>query len=132
MKVGFTAGAFDLLHAGHISMFQEAKTVCDYLIVGLHADPSKEREIKNTPIQSVVERQIVLKACVYVDEIIVYETEEDLEDILSTLHLDIRIIGEDHRGGFLTGGEICRVRGIEVYYNERKHMFSSSFTRSKI
>ena len=96
MKVGFTASAFDLLHAGHISMLKEAKEQCDYLICGLHIDPQIQRESKNQPIQTVVERYAQLKAVSYVDEIIPYETEDDLMDILALMNVDVRILGEEY------------------------------------
>ena len=123
---GITAGAFDLLHAGHVAMLQEAKTVCDHLTVAIQIDPSIDREYKNQPIQSIVERQIQVKAIKYVDEIIVYNRECELEDILMTLPYDIRIIGEEYRDKDFTGKQICKDRFITVYYNSRGHDFSSS------
>ena len=103
MKIGITFSAFDLLHAGHVSMLAEAKQNCDYLIVGLHIDPSLERDNKNKPIQSLIERQIQLKGCKYVDEIICYESERDLLNILATTKWDVRIIGEEYRNKVFTG-----------------------------
>ena len=125
-KVGFTASSFDLLHAGHILMLEEAKTVCDHLIVALHTDPSIDRPEKRKPIQSVVERQIQLKAVKYVDEVVVYETEEDLMNLLKTLPIDIRIVGEDYVGKNFTGFEYCANNDIEIYYNSRRHNYSST------
>lgn len=125
-KVGFTASAFDLLHAGHILMLEEAKRVCDHLVVALQADPSIDRPNKRRPVQSLVERQIQLKAVKYVDEIVVYETEDDLLDLLQTLPIDIRIVGEDYAGRDFTGRDYCLSHGIEIYYNSRKHDFSST------
>jgi glycerol-3-phosphate cytidylyltransferase len=125
-KVGFTASSFDLLHAGHILMLEEAKTVCDHLIVALQTDPSIDRPEKRKPIQSVVERQIQLKAVKYVDEVVVYETEEDLMNLLKTLPIDIRIIGEDYVGKNFTGFEYCAANDIEIYYNSRRHTYSST------
>ena len=114
-KVGITCGAFDLLHAGHIIMLEEAKTVCDHLIVALQTDPSIDRpDDKNAPCQTIVERQIQLKAVKFVDEIIVYETEQDLYQIFKTLPLDIRIIGEEYKEIHFTGREICKKRNIEI------------------
>jgi glycerol-3-phosphate cytidylyltransferase len=130
--VGFTASAFDLLHGGHILMLQEAKTICDYLIVALQVDPSREREHKNKPSQSLIERQIQLKATKYVDEIIVYETEEDLVEILKSIPMNVRIIGEDYLGKDFTGKQYCMDNGIEIYYNRRKHDYSSSGLVNKI
>ena len=126
MKIGITCSAFDLLHTGHIVMLQETKTVCDYLICALQVDPSKTRKNKNTPSQTIVERQIQLSAVKYVDEIIVYETEEDLENIFASLKIDIRIIGEEYKQKNFTAKDICKKRNIEIYYNDRKHNFSST------
>ena len=126
---GITAGAFDLLHAGHVAMLQEAKTVCDHLTVAIQIDPSIDREYKNQPVQSIVERQIQVKAIKDVDEIIVYNRECELEDILRTLPYDIRIIGEEYRDKDFTGKQICKDRFITVYYNSRGHDFSSSELR---
>jgi len=132
MKKGFTCGAFDLLHAGHVLMLQEAKTVCDYLIVGLQTDPSLDRKEKNRPVQSLVERQLQLSAIRYVDEVVVYERELELEMIFSALPINIRIIGDDHMYKKFTGKKICEERGIEIHYNTREHGFSSSELRRQI
>ena len=132
MKIGFTTSTFDLLHTGHILMLQEAKEQCDYLICGLHVDPSIEREEKNKPIQSIVERQITLSACRFVDEIVVYQTEKDLEDILLTLPIDVRILGIEYKDKEFTGRNICEQRGIEIVYNGRDHSFSSSSLRKRV
>ncbi|MBS1549859.1 MAG: adenylyltransferase/cytidyltransferase family protein [Bacteroidetes bacterium] len=125
-KIGITFSAFDLLHAGHIKMLEEAKTVCDYLIVGLQLDPTLDRPNKNKPTQSIVERYIQLKACRSVDEIIPYNTESDLMDILKSFVIDVRIIGDDYREVNFTGKEYCEQKGIEIYYNKRDHRFSTS------
>ena len=132
IKIGFTASAFDLLHAGHVSMLEEAKSVCDYLIVGLQVDPTIDRSTKNKPIQTVVERYIQLKSCKYVDEIIPYVSESDLEDILSTMHINVRILGEEYKHQDFTGRDICKKRNIELYFNKRDHRFSSSELRNRI
>lgn len=132
MKIGFTASAFDLLHAGHVLMLEEAKKHCDYLIVGLQADPSLDRPAKNTPVQTVVERYLQLRACKYVDEIIPYATEQDLEDILSGMHIDIRILGVEYRDKDYTGRDICKKRDIEIIFNERDHRYSSSELRKRV
>lgn len=130
--IGFTCSTFDLLHSGHILMLAEAKTVCDYLIVGLQTDPSIDRPgIKNKPIQSVVERYLQLEAVKFVDEILVYQTERDLEDMLMFLPISIRFIGEEYEGKNFTGKEICEDRGIKIWYNSRKHRFSSSELRKR-
>ena len=132
MKVGFTASAFDLLHAGHIIMLKEAASVCDYLICGLQVDPSKDRPEKNRPVQSIVERWTQLNAVSYVNEIIPYESEQDLEDILKTYPIDIRIIGEEYREKPFTGRQFCEQNGIEIHYNQRKHRFSSTELRGRV
>ena len=132
MKVGFTCSTFDLLHAGHIMMLREAKTVCDYLIVGLQTDPTIDRPEKNAPVQTLVERYIQLSGIEYVDEIIPYQTEQDLEDILNMFAIDVRILGEEYKDGKFTGRAICAKRGIELYYNKRDHRFSSSDLRKRV
>jgi len=132
MKIGFTASTFDLLHAGHISMLREAKEHCEYLICGLQIDPSVDRPTKNSPIQTIVERQVQLSAVKYVDEIIVYRTEQDLEDILEMYHIDIRILGDEYRDKDFTGKDICKKRGIQLYFNKRDHRFSSSELRRQV
>jgi len=132
MIVGFTCSAFDLLHAGHVAMLREAKSQCDYLICGLQIDPSLDREEKNTPIQTIVERYTQLQAISYVDEIIPYVTEEDLLDIISMLPIDVRILGDEYRNKEFTGKEICQKRGIKLYFNNRDHNFSTSSLRKKV
>jgi glycerol-3-phosphate cytidylyltransferase len=132
MKIGITFSAFDLLHAGHIKMLEEAKRQCDYLIVALQTDPTLDRPEKNSPTQSVVERYIQLKACLHVDEIVPYATEQDLEDILRSFKLDVRIVGEEYREKSFTGRSYCEEKGIELYYNGRDHRFSSSSLRKVV
>jgi len=132
MKTGFTCSTFDLLHAGHVSMLREAKGQCDYLICGLQIDPSLSRPIKNSPTQTVVERYVQLSAVKYIDEIIPYSTEKDLEDILEMYPIDIRILGEEYRDLDFTGKDICRRRGIQLYFNKRDHRFSSSDLRLRV
>lgn len=131
-KVGFTCSTFDLLHAGHILMLAEAKSVCDYLIVGLQTDPSIDRpDKKNKPVQSIVERYVQLSAVKFVDEVIVYDTERDLEDLLMFLPINIRILGDEYKDTDFTGKNICELRGISLYYNSRRHRFSSSELRKR-
>ena len=132
MRIGFTCSTFDLLHAGHIQMLREAKEQCDYLICGLQVDPSKDRESKNSPVQSLVERYTQLNAVKYVDEIIPYETEKDLEDLLQMYNIDVRILGEEYKDQTFTGRAICAKRGIELHYNKRDHRFSSSDLRERV
>ncbi len=132
MKIGFTCSTFDLLHAGHIQMLRDAKEQCDYLICGLQIDPSLDRPEKNSPVQTIVERHTQLSAIKYVDEIIPYQTETDLEDILNMLHIDVRILGEEYKNGKFTGRAICAKRGIELFFNKREHRFSSSDLRNRV
>jgi glycerol-3-phosphate cytidylyltransferase len=132
MKTGITFSAFDLLHAGHIKMLEEAKSHCDYLIVGLQTDPKLDRPEKNSPTQTVVERYIQLKGCKFVDEIIPYTTERDLEDILRSYKIDVRIVGEEYLDKNFTGRLYCEEKGIELYFNKRDHRFSSSGLRKEV
>lgn len=132
-KIGIVFSTFDLLHAGHIAMLAEVKNHCDYLIAGLQTDPTIDRpDTKNKPIQSIVERQITLSATRYVDEIVVYQTEKDLEDILLTLPIDVRILGIEYQEANFTGKDICKRRGIEIVFNGRDHSFSSSSLRKRV
>jgi len=129
---GFTCSTFDLLHAGHILMLAEAKSICEYLIVGIQSDPTIDRpDVKNKPVQSIVERYVQLSAVKFIDEIIVYDTEKDLEDLLMFLPVTIRIIGEEYRDKPFTGKNICEDRGIKIFYNSRTHRFSSSELRQR-
>ena len=131
-KVGFTCSCFDLFHAGHVAMLEEAKQHCEHLIVGLQIDPSKDREDKNKPVQSLLERQMQVRACKFVDEIIVYETEKDLKTILKTLPINIRFIGSEYIIEGFTGRGICKKKGIRIHFNKRLHDFSSSELRERI
>ncbi len=132
MKIGITFSCFDLFHAGHVKMLEEAKRNCDYLIVGLQIDPTIDRQSKNKPTQSIVERYIQLKACVFIDEIVPYSTEAELLEILQSFKIDVRIIGEDYIEKEFTGKSYCNENNIEIIYNSRKHSFSSSNLKSKI
>jgi glycerol-3-phosphate cytidylyltransferase len=132
-KIGITFSTFDLLHAGHIAMLAEAKNHCDYLIVGLQTDPTIDRpDTKNKPVQSLVERQIQLSACRFVDEIVVYQTEQDLIDLLLILPVDARILGVEYEHKDFTGKQECFNRGIEIIHNRRDHSFSSSSLRKRV
>lgn len=132
-KIGITFSTFDMLHAGHIAMLSEAKNHCDYLICGLQTDPTIDRpDTKNKPVQSIVERQIQLAACRYVDEVVVYQTEQDLVDLLLILPLDVRILGVEYAEKNFTGRSECIDRGIQLIYNGRDHSFSSSGLRSRV
>ena len=133
LKIGIVFSAFDLLHAGHMAMLAEAKNHCDYLIAGLQTDPTIDRpEVKNAPIQSIVERQIQLAACRYVDEVVVYQTEQDLVDLLLILPLDVRILGAEYEDKDFSGRGECYDRGIELIFNSRDHSFSSSSLRKRV
>lgn len=132
MKIGITFSAFDLLHAGHITMLEEAKRQCDYLIAALQTDPTIDRPEKNRPTQSVVERYIQLKGCKFVDEIVPYATEQDLEDILRSFRIDVRIIGDEYKDKNFTGRTYCEEKGIVLYFNVRDHRFSSSSLRKEV
>ena len=132
-KIGITFSTFDMLHAGHIAMLAEAKNHCDYLICGLQTDPTIDRpDTKNKPVQSIVERQIQLAACRYVDEVVVYQTEQDLVDLLLILPLDIRVLGVEYQHQNFSGYEECGMRNIELVFNGRDHSFSSSSLRKRV
>lgn len=132
-SIGITFSTFDLFHAGHIAMLSEAKNHCDYLIAALQTDPTIDRpDTKNPPVQSIVERQIQVSACRFVDEIVVYQTEKDVEDILLTLPLDVRILGVEYENKDFTGKDICYDRDIELVFNSRDHSFSSSNLRERV
>lgn len=132
MIVGITASTFDLFHAGHVKMLEDAKQQCEWLIVALQTDPTIDRAEKNKPVQSIVERYIQLSACKWVDEIIPYATEKDLEDILNSFKIDVRILGEEYKDKPFTGRQICQDRGIKLYFNKRDHSFSSTELRQRI
>jgi glycerol-3-phosphate cytidylyltransferase len=132
MKIGITFSTFDLFHAGHVKMLEEAKRQCDYLIVGLQLDPSLDRAEKNSPTQSIIERYIQLKGSKHIDEIVPYVLEQDINDILRSFKIDIRIIGEEYRDKNFTGREYCELKGIKVYYNSRDHRFSSTMLRTQV
>jgi glycerol-3-phosphate cytidylyltransferase len=133
MKVGITFSTFDLLHAGHIAMLREAKQHCDYLIVGLQTDPTIDRpDTKNKPVQTLVERYAQLNAVKFVDEIVPYQTEQDVTDILELFEIDIRFLGEEYREKDFSGKDVCRKRGIDLHFNKRDHRFSSSDLRKRV
>ncbi len=128
MRIGFTCGAFDLLHAGHVVMLEEAKNNCDYLIVGLQSDPTLDRSDKNKPVQSIYERFIQLNGIKYVDEVIPYDREATLVDILNTKPIDVRFVGEEYEEKDFTGSHLP----IEIYYTSRQHTFSSTDLRKRV
>jgi len=129
---GITFSSFDLFHSGHVAMLKEARNNCDYLMVGLQTDPTIDRPEKNKPIQSVFERYVQLEGCKYIDEIIPYETEKDLIDILLTYDINVRFIGEEYRTNEFTGKQLCVDKSIKIYYNKRQHSFSTSGLRKRI
>lgn len=133
-KIGFTCGSFDLLHAGHNLFLEQCKNLCDHLIVGLHTNPKNERTWKNKPIQTIYERFVQLKACKYVDEIIPYDTENDLLNIFATVPMNIRFLGEDYKSSQsdFTGKTLCSEMYIAICYVSRKHNYSSSELRQRI
>jgi len=128
MKKGFTCSSFDLLHAGHILMLKDAKEQCDYLIVGLQTDPTLDRPEKNKPIQSHKERYIQLEAVKYVDDIFVYDTEDELYQLLRLVKPDVRILGSDYEDKSFTGDDL----NIPIYYHKRNHNYSTSNLRKEI
>jgi glycerol-3-phosphate cytidylyltransferase len=133
LKIGIVFSAFDLLHAGHIAMLAEAKNHCDYLIAALQTDPTIDRpDSKNKPVQTIVERQIQISTNRNVDEVVVYQTEKDLEDLLLILPVDVRILGIEYQDRDFTGKDICQQRGIQIVYNGRDHSFSSSNLRKRV
>lgn len=131
-QVGFNSSTFDLLHAGHIAMLKIEKQLCNYLIVGLQVDPTIDRPSKNKPVQSVYERYIQLQACKYVDEILVYETENDLLNLLKTQTIHIRFLGEEYKDKDFTGKQYCILNNIELHYHKREHCYSSSDLRERV
>ena len=131
-KIGITCSTFDFLHAGHIVMLEEAKRHCDYLVAALQSDPTIDRpDTKNKPVQSIVERQIQLSAVKFVDEVVIYNTEQDLKDLLLTLPIDVRILGEEYKSKDFPGKQICKDRKIDIVYNKRDHSFSTSSLRQR-
>ena len=133
LKIGITFSTFDLLHAGHIAMLAEARNHCDYLIAGLQTDPTIDRpDTKNKPVQSIVERQIQLASCRFVDEVVVYQTEQDLIDLLLILPIDVRILGVEYKDKDFTGKAECVRRNIGLVFNGRDHSFSSSSLRKRV
>lgn len=133
LRVGFTCGAFDLLHPGHLDLLEWSRHQCDYLVVGLHTNPTLDRPTeKESPVQTVFERWFQLKSVENVDEIIPYDTEHDLCNLLAMLNLNVRILGSDYINRPVTGDDICRVRGIEIVYAPRLHTFSSTELRNRL
>ena len=132
MIVGITFSSFDLFHSGHVAMLKEAKSNCDHLMVGVQTDPTIDRPEKNKPIQSVFERYVQLEGCKYIDQIVPYATEKEIEDILLTYKIDKRFIGEEYKTKEFTGKQLCVDDDIELYYNKRQHSFSTTNLRTRI
>ena len=132
MIIGITFSSFDLFHSGHVAMLKEAKANCDHLIVGVQTDPTIDRPDKNKPIQSVFERYVQLEGCKYIDQIVPYATEKEIEDILLTYKIDKRFIGEEYKTKEFTGKQLCVDKDIELYYNKRQHSFSTTNLRTRI
>jgi glycerol-3-phosphate cytidylyltransferase len=132
MRIGFTCGVFDLFNAGHILMLSKARQRCDYLMVGIQTDPTIDRPDKHKPVQSVFERSIEVGACRYVDKVIIYQTEQDLWDILDTQPINVRFIGKDHEHGYKSGDDICKKRGIKEVYLSRGGRFSTTELRERV
>ena len=132
MIIGITFSSFDLFHSGHVAMLKEAKANCDHLMVGAQTDPTVDRPEKNKPIQSVFERYVQLEGCKYIDQIVPYATEKEIEDILLTYKIDKRFIGEEYKTKEFTGKQLCVDNDIELYYNKRQHSFSTTNLRTRI
>lgn len=133
MKIGFNCSSFDLFHAGHVTMLKLEKEMCDYLKVALQVDPTIDRPgLKNKPVQSIYERYVQLQGCRYVDEILVYETEADLLNLLKTQRIDIRFLGEEYKDRDFTGKQFCIEQGIELVYHPRTHQYSSTELRTRV
>lgn len=131
MKIGFTCGVFDLFHAGHVLMLKECKEHCDHLIVALNRAEHISAEInpgKDKPVYSIEERKLIMESCRYVDEVVVYNSEEELVDIMKNKKIDIRFLGEDYKGKKITGAEL----NIELYYTFRGHGLSTSDFKRRI
>ena len=131
--IGFNCSTFDLFHAGHVTMLKQEKRMCDYLIVAIQTDPTVDRPLtKNKPVQSIYERFIQVSACRYVDEVIVYTTEEDLLNVLKTQHIDIRFLGDEYKTKDFTGKQWCLDNNIKNHYHLRDHPYSSSALRRRV
>ncbi len=133
MKIGFNCSSCDLFHAGHVTMMKMEKQLCDYLIVALQVDPTIDRPgVKNKPTQSVYERYVQLQGCKYVDEILVYETEADLLNLIQTQTINIRFLSEEYKDRDFTGKQYCIDNGIELYFHMRRHQYSSTELRNRV
>lgn len=132
-KIGFNCSTFDLFHAGHVTMLKEEKRFCDYLIAAIQTDPTIDRPTtKNKPVQSIYERYSQVSACKYVDEVLVYSTEDDLLNLLKTQHINIRFLGDEYKTKPFTGKQWCLDNGVELHYHLREHPYSSSALRKRV
>jgi len=131
-RIGITFGSFDLVHPGHLTLFKMAKEECDELIIGLQTDPSIERSYKNKPIQSMYERYLILNSCKYVDRIVPYDTEKDIENMLCTIRPDVYFVGDDHKDDKVTGHDLCGKLIISICFLPRDHSYSSTELRERI
>jgi len=133
MKIGFNCSSCDLFHAGHVTMMKMEKQLCDYLIVALQVDPTIDRPgVKNKPVQSVYERYVQLQGCKYVDEILVYETEADLLNLLQTQNINVRFLSEEYKDRDFTGKQYCIDNGVELFFHLRRHQYSSTELRNRV
>jgi len=133
MKIGFQCSSFDLFHAGHVTMLKMERELCDYLKVAIQVDPTIDRPgIKNKPTQSIYERYVQVQGCKYVDEILVYETELDLLNLIKTQTFHIRFLSEEYKDVDVTGKQYCIDHGIEIHYHLRRHTYSSTEIRNRV
>jgi glycerol-3-phosphate cytidylyltransferase len=133
VKIGFNCSSFDLFHAGHVTMLKMEKEMCDYLKVAIQVDPTLDRPgNKNKPVQSIYERYVQLQGCKYVDEILVYETEADLLNLIKTQTIHIRFLSEEYLNRDFTGKQYCLDNNIELHYHKRQHQYSSSELRQRV
>ena len=131
MKIGFACGVFDLFHAGHALMLKECKQYCDRLVVAVNKAQNISAAInpaKQKPVYSYEERKLILESCRYVDEVIGYNSEEELLEILKKGHFDIRFLGEDYKGRAITGAELK----IPIHYTDRSHGLSTTVIRERL
>jgi len=133
VKIGFNCSCFDLFHAGHVTMLKMEKERCDYLKVALQVDPTTDRPgLKNKPVQSIYERYAQVQACKYVDEILLYDTEKELLNLIMTQDMHIRFLSDEYLYRDFTGKQYCMDNGIELFYHKRQHTYSTSELRNRV
>ena len=125
---GIICGSFDLIHPGYVRMFKESKSVCKKLIVALQDDPTIDRPEKCKPVQSLESRMEILQAIRYVDQIVLYNTEAELYELLRKTDYEVRILGSDYSSRDYTGSDLLK----PVYYHERNHGYSTTALKEKI